>query len=713
MRRLLLAACCLAAPLCAEETAQLFLNNPRLVSGVIETDEGGIIQTSEIRVQAQEIRWDQKNGELDAQGDLMLEYRGRIFVGSHLHYNIQTGEGVLDYGRAHVEGWYLGGDQIHFQRDGNYVLHGAFLTTCERSELDWAIRAPCIRVMAEEQVVSAHHPTVRFWDIPVLWLPGLKMGLKMLDNWPIRYQVQWGGIEGTRLSMIYRLWSGSEWNGGVRLDYTIKRGFGGGFDLDYQDPDRDRWLETRSYWARDVSILNPHDRNRYRFQGHFWDQMPENISIELMWDKQSDPEMDRDYRVVGFQLEPADRSQLQIRHTGDWSITDGTARIRANPWQTEVQALPMVTWQHRPYTLGDSGVILEDQFSAGFLSLLNAEAYPKEKNIQSVRLGFDNRLYRPLQCDYLEVTPEVGAVGFYYNEAPRHRKDAWVVLGRLGGEVHSNWSRVFGDWKHRMTPYLNYQWLTAPVTPVNEHYIFGIEDGLNRLSLLRFGMRQQLFARCDCQYLEPARLDIYGLAFFNQSTIGATVPRMYLDAEWSPLSQKLIQTTQCVWNIEHGLLDRLNVGLDWTITEDLAWGGAYRHRSRYDWRKADPRLFFLDTTRPEDELLHSALSDQRDILLLRAFYRFHPNIAIQTRWRSGWNRVLQPGFHEWRTDLYVMLRCRWMLHLMYEHTQVENRWSVNVSLSGIGKRVWKELRQFAQGGDSSGSTVPIASAERR
>jgi hypothetical protein len=684
MRFLVIALTLVAGLLGAE--VKVFLNQPRLVEGVVETDQGGVIQTEELRVQARQIRWAQKEGQLDAQGDLMMEYNGRIFVGDRLHYDFGTCEGRLECGRAHVEGWYIGGEQIWFHADGNYSLHGAFLTTCERTEQEWRIQAPCVLVLNDACAVAVQQPTVRFWGIPVLWLPKLKMSLRDVGYDRIRYEAQWGGFEGTRLSMLYRLFSGEAWDGGLRLDYTIKRGFGGGFELDYTDPCRDRWLETRSYWARDLSILDPDDRNRFRFQGYFWDQMPDGLSIELMWDKQSDPEMDRNYRIVGFQLESAGRSQLQIRHAGDWTITEGTARLRANEWQTELQALPMVTWQHRPLALGESGLILEDQLSAGYLSLLNGEAYPKEKNIESVRIGFDNRLYRPLQWSWAELTPEIGATGFYYSKAP-HMRDAWVVLARLGGELHSDWTRIYGDWKHRATPYLNYQWLSAPITPVDRHYIFGIEDGINRLSLLRFGLRQQLFTRCEDTFLEPARVDLYGLAFFNTSAIGRTVPRAYLDVEWMPLSQRLRGTSQLVWNIQRGLLDRFNFGLDWTISEDLAWGGAYRHRSRWDWRKADPLLYFLDSTRPEEELVHSPLSDRRDQLLLRGFYRFHPNIALQARWRSGWHRIKQPAFHEWRLDLYSLLRCRWVLHLMFEHTQVENRWSVDVSLSGIGKRI--------------------------
>lgn len=72
-------------------------------------------------------------------------------------------------------------------------------------------------------------------------------------------------------------------------------------------------------------------------------------------------------------------------------------------------------------------------------------------------------------------------------------------------------------------------------------------------------------------------------------------------------------------------------------------------------------------------------------------------MALQVRWRAGWHRIHQPVFHEYRIDLHSLLRCRWVLRLSFEHTQVDNRWTAGVNLSGVGKKMWTELRRFAQG----------------
>ncbi len=40
-------------------------------------------------------------------------------------------------------------------------------------------------------------------------------------------------------------------------------------------------------------------------------------------------------------------------------------------------------------------------------------------------------------------------------------------------------------------------------------------------------------------------------------------------------------------NFAESQVDYYNVRLDWTLNIDVAFGLEYRHRGRFDWRKAD------------------------------------------------------------------------------------------------------------------------------
>ena len=41
-------------------------------------------------------------------------------------------------------------------------------------------------------------------------------------------------------------------------------------------------------------------------------------------------------------------------------------------------------------------------------------------------------------------------------------------------------------------------------------------------------------------------------------------------------------------------MDYYNYRTEWSWNEDLAFGFEFRHRSRYNWRKADRDNFFLE-----------------------------------------------------------------------------------------------------------------------
>ena len=83
------------------------------------------------------------------------------------------------------------------------------------------------------------------------------------------------------------------------------------------------------------------------------------------------------------------------------------------------------------------------------------------------------------------------------------------------------------------------------------------------------------------------------------------------------------------WDFIHNELDHYNVRTEWTYSPNFALAVEYRHRSPYDWRKADHTNFILDSYRSIQELRDSQLSDRRDTLLLHMFYRFHPSWALE------------------------------------------------------------------------------------
>src|SRR5271169_2455128 len=82
------------------EDYNINLKDPVFTNGTISTDQGGIISNSELRIQARHIEYTNRveNGtaikKIIAEGDLLLEYNGRIFIGKKLEYDLITKTGT-------------------------------------------------------------------------------------------------------------------------------------------------------------------------------------------------------------------------------------------------------------------------------------------------------------------------------------------------------------------------------------------------------------------------------------------------------------------------------------------------------------------------------------------------------------------------------------------------------------------------------------------
>jgi hypothetical protein len=227
-------------------------------------------------------------------------------------------------------------------------------------------------------------------------------------------------------------------------------------------------------------------------------------------------------------------------------------------------------------------------------------------------------------------------------------------------------------------PYLEFQGLTSPTASLSHHFYFDINDGYDQLNQLRLGWRNSFYSRNSQSFLPAIYTDIYTYGFFGNRDFAQSFPKYYLTVGWNRPSYAI--RGRIAWNNEERVWDFTNIATDWTINEDIAFGLEFRHRSKFDWRKADHENFIVDVARPIPELLDSPLSDGRDTLLARLFIRLAPKWSCQIQSRHGWGRKDEPRYNAGKIDLITMLTCSWRLRLSYERLPNDNRFSSSVSL---------------------------------
>lgn len=656
------------------------LKEPLLEDGVLYTEEGGVITTDLLRVQAQKIRYTKREEEgrlvwtLWAEGNLMLEYKHRVLVGDSLEYDFITRTGTLENGRAEVPPWFVGGRLIHLLSDGSFEITDGYLTTSERLENEWQIYTPHLTIR-KGQSINITDLQVRLASVPIAWFPTVKTSLSSVTDNPLQFRAKFAGAA-TRVGARYRLYEGSKWALFARADYFLRRGFGGGLETSYESADFNESLYTSSYVAYDQSVDNDEDpKRRFRFNGIYNNSLHhDKLTLRAQYDRLSDSEMAHAYYNRDFDLETAMRTAIAVRlEEPDWLALFLT-QVHINGFQTINQSLPSLLGTMRTVELGKTGILGDNKMRASYQSYVYATGSNNVSDFSSSRFEGNTQWYRPTHLGPLVVTPQVGATGVFYS-ASQEQETAWMGIGTAKIEALIPLNKTYTHVRHVAEPFATYQLFTAPQKPLDSHYVFDLSDGLAKLQMTTLGLRNRLYTLHEPRtYLT---CDIWTHAFFDKNTFATTFPKGYTHLAWHPLAT-LENTYDIAWNFEHDTLEYFNTSLGWTLSEDTALGVEYRHRSAYDWRKADHESFFLDVARSETLLLASPLSDRRDVILTRLFYRFTPFITMKLQSRHGWNRKDQPPFNEYQAELWLLLKSRWRLRLSYEH--LESNDSVSLSL---------------------------------
>lgn len=661
------------------------LRDPSYSKGVLKTEKGGVITGPNLRIQASNITYTKATIDNDAvyqviaEGCLLLEFGEYVFSGDRLEYDFDTKSGVIYNGRTMIEPWFFGGEYIYLQSDGSYTIFNAFATTSPGEKPDWLIASE-VASLYDGHFLSAQNVKFRIFNLPVFWVPSFKVNLNSIFDSPIRYSVKWGSKQGHRFGMIYELFSWSHWKTFLRLDYRIKRGLGGGFETYYLSEDRKTSFETINYVARDSSIIHPGQRFRYRFQGIGNSLLlDDKISVHLSYDKISDIDMPTDYNDRGLELDTAGRTELLIRRQEDGWISNLITRVRINAFQTLKQELPTFETSWRPFDLGRTGIISDMIFKASYLDFVYGNNQLYDHGYSSSRIELAPSFYRNFQIGHVNVTPEVGGVVIAYSNSPGS-SSKYLALGKFSCNLNADLWRYYENYKHVITPYIQYDYFTAPTVSPGSHYIFDIEDGWYRLDMMQFGLSQSLYSKqANGLITRPIFADLYANAFFDTHTFAQAIPKIYADVVFNTFSF-LRHSLRTAWNFNQNVLDYFNIRTEWTVNADIAVATEYRHRSPFDWRKADHTNFILDSFRTVSQLRRSLLSDRRDTLLFHIFYRFHPCWAFQFESRHGWNRFTEPAYNEFEIDLIGKLPSALNFKLSYQHREDDDRLSVYMSI---------------------------------
>ncbi len=680
MKRLLFSVTLALSCVIAEEYT-INLKDPVFTNGVLSTEQGGVISGSDFRIQAQKIEYVNRveNGmaikKITAEGDLLLEKKGRIFVGKKLEYNLAEKTGKMIDGKTTTDYWFIGGDEIELLADGSFWISNAYLTTVEGGEPWWELSSGQIDV-SDQSVMTAKNIKIKFFEVPVFWFPKFKLNLnwgKKVKESTIRYKFIWDQILKQKISMRYELYSSETFDLFGRFDYRFKRGPGAAIETDYHPLSGRTFFQTKNYAAYDKVVDDEHGNERYRFQGLLnHKSLDERTKVHMSYDKLSDNKMPQDFKSDDFELGTQKRTILWVKNQQDNYLTRFSVQPRINYFQSINQELPLITLDLRPFPLGESGIIFDNWFSAGYLNYVYATNIAKElSSSKAARLETNNTIYRNFDLDPISFTPYTGFIGIFYSNTQEHHP-AGQAIGSYGFDLNSLLYKNYPRFGHTLKPYLKYQGLSSPPTPNHAHFIFNINDGYFQENLLRPGLVQNFYPLAT-SLLPDVSLDLYSNIFLGPNKFHRTLPKLY--TTWEFIYPSWHVSTDIVYNIQEWVFDRTNIKSDWTVSENFAFGLEFRHRSKFDWRKSDHDNYLLDLARPIEELVHSPISDGRDTVLSRFQIRLSPLWTCHIESHHGWGRKNEPRYDGFEVRISTLLTGKWQLQFGYKHTPgIKNEW---------------------------------------
>lgn len=664
---------------------EIDLKEPIFSQGVIKTDKGGIISSKDLRIQAKTIEYTNKieNGirvqKIVAETDLMMEFGGRFFVGDKLEFDLISKTGTLWKGRTDVDVWFVGGEKIQLEKDGSYTIHEAFITTSESQENLWEINSQSVKI-SKEHVLFANNIRFKFFKIPLLWLPAFRSNLGIFSDPPIKYRLVWDKGLGPRATMRYRILSWRDLNIFFRLDYRLSRGFGAAVESEYYTPDDRTVFITRSYGAHDKIVPEEKSPKRYRLQGLFSHQsLDKKTFLHLQYDKYSDLQMIDDFKSSDFVIDTQKRTRLLINHQEDNVFGTLSLQPQINNFESINEQLPVVMMGVRPFSIGSSGIISENFINVGYQKYVFAQTVHSLLHATHAgRLETENKLYRPIKMGPVTLTPQAGVSGIFYTNNPYHHNVGQLAFS-YGGELNTQLYRLFQRLTHRIEPYMQYIGLTKPRVSNLNHYTFSMDDGLYRINQLKIGVRNYLFSHKIDQILPSWYIDLYTNGFIAQNRYSKTFPKGYLTIAWNRPTFSVV-SDNC-WNFQEEVLDFCNTRADITASENLAFGVEYRHRSKYDWRKANHNNFTLDMAHSIESMLYTPLSDRRDTFLGRVQLRFSPRWTLHMESIQGWRRKKDPAYSAVRTEVTTILPSNWQLRFSYMHAPDDDRFTTQLQLA--------------------------------
>lgn len=585
-----------------------------------------VIEHGEERLTADYIEVYTETEDVHAAGNIVFKQGKDFWRGEELTYNFKMKVGDFGAFSAFADPYYIYAEESERIGPREIFLRNVGVTTCEGEN-------PVVLLQADEaklvdgHILKAKHVVSFLGPVPIFYAPYLKKDLKG-SRWDFvpGYSSEMGAFLLTAYN--YRIWTSpeAEVRGATHFDVRTERGVGVGQDIIWTDPEKEWSGSFKAYYTHDDELFEDDeeeaargdliDSDRYRLRLEHIHNVTPNDTLFVDINYLSDPDVVEDFFDDEFRNNAQPENRINFIHRDDRFTAGIELNTALNDFYDNLDRLPELTLDIHRQRLGDTGFYYESENSAAYLE----RVFPEDstgKDYDAFRLDTAHQITYPTrQFGFLNVIPRAGYQATYYSDTIAFSSVTnMITMTDTNGVVTTNSSianvirekgsdirnifelgleasfkafRVMHNdpiWmgeglRHVVEPFLDYSYRPRPDLEPDELYQFDGIDQLDKLHILRLGVRNKLQTKRKQGVHDLLALNLFtdlrlekeeGQDDFSSLFVDAELRlldglRIDLDAEidWSEEQNLNAFTTQ----IEYEMADDSNVGLEYRFADD-------------------------------------------------------------------------------------------------------------------------------------------------
>jgi LPS-assembly protein len=360
--------------------------------------------------------------------DVLLEgrvriYRGQtLYVGDRAIYNVDTKKIQSADMRTEHFPYYVVGESVTSDAEGQYVIHNGTFTTHDSSEPDFRLRAKTVRIYEKDRVIF-QNVALYLGKVPVFWFPYLYQSLDNAFSFTVSpaFLSSWGPSLLTQVTFPIVDKIAAK----VRLDYRTRRGAAIGFATDVRyGKDKASFTKVETYFLEDQNpLLNRTSlprgsvpTSRYRASVEDRTYFKDDIYARVDVTRLSDPFLMQDFYQSEFRTNPQPDNVVAVTKTNPFYTITAQSRFQLNNFFDTTERLPEVVLDVKRHALFGGPIFYEGETGAAELRRNFPSASPFQ-DYSTLRLdSFHQLLYPNTYFGWLALTPRVGFRGTYYDE---------------------------------------------------------------------------------------------------------------------------------------------------------------------------------------------------------------------------------------------------------------------------------------------------------